>query len=82
VVQAVHNARVPGWTPAASARELAQFADGDSFLLRQARLRLRATRVDRLTVVQARAIAALNLAITDLEERSEVGSGVGSGQQA
>lgn len=75
VLKAVRNALLVGWAPTAAARTLLEYVDGDTALLRQARLRLRSTAIGRPTLVRARAIASLNIAIATLDEEAGPGSG-------
>jgi hypothetical protein len=57
----------PNWSPPEAARNLVVDADGGALALRAARRRLRLAAEVRITPCQARALAAISIAIADLE---------------
>jgi hypothetical protein len=59
----------PDWSPLEAARGLVIDADGGALVLRAARRRLRLTTEARITPCQARALAAITIAIAELEPR-------------
>ncbi|HET9649018.1 MAG TPA: hypothetical protein VFP34_12435 [Microlunatus sp.] len=61
--------REPSWCPASAARMVCQQID-DEAELRRARLWLRMTVAERMTLSQARALATLNVAINSAEDAS------------
>lgn len=63
VLVALRAAMTPGWTPMAAAAELRRECGPDVHVLRRARQQLRAAVRDQPTLLEMRAIAALNLAI-------------------
>ena len=67
VVHALREALSPAWTPDTAADHLLERVGGCE-VLRLARLRLRRLGAQRMTVLQARALATLNLAITRRED--------------
>jgi hypothetical protein len=66
LLHVVREVRDPAWTPAAAARRIRERVQ-DPGALRLARARLRVLGGERVTLSQARALATLNLAISDLE---------------
>lgn len=59
----------PDWVPSRAADRVVDRFDGDLPLLCRARQLLKTSTRDGVSVVQARGIAALNLAITEIEAR-------------
>ena len=75
LARVIRDVLAPGWTPPRAARHLVEGFEDDAPLLRRARSRLRAAATaDRMTRVQARALATLDLAIDDVQGRALDGS--------
>lgn len=71
LLHVLREALDPGWTPLGAAHRLLERVHGDLRALRVARARLAAAANGGITVSQARALATLNIAIADLEERED-----------
>ena len=67
LLQVVRDVLSPAWAPASSALRLVSQVR-DPGVLRQARALLRLAPGERITLIQARALATLNLAITHLDD--------------
>lgn len=71
---AIRDAMSPGWRPSAAGRLVVEYADGDASLLHEARQQLRSAVLSAelsaglsADTSRARALAALDCAIADLE---------------
>lgn len=71
VFRALRDAMAPDWSPLEAARRLVVDADGGALALRAAHRRLRLTTEARITPCQERALAAIAIAIADLEPSAE-----------
>ena len=69
VLRVVRSAMAEEWTPFAAADDLVSYVDDDVRLLEIARARIHACVLDSSTVMQARALATLNVAITKVREQ-------------
>lgn len=63
LMHVVREARAPDWSPSTAAGRIEDYVRGELTALLQARSRLRAITEHKPTLVQARAIATLNMAI-------------------
>lgn len=68
LLHVVREALDPAWTPLTAARHLTEQVHGDLRAMRAARARLLEVANGGATVPQARALAALNIAIAELED--------------
>lgn len=64
------DAKRPDWSPLAAARRLSEYANADLGLLRLVEVRLRSVAPRYPAAVQRHALAAIRIAIADLEETS------------
>lgn len=69
VLRVVRSAMSADWAPYAAAEELVAYVDGDVQLLEVARARVQACVLNTSTVMQARALATLNVAITRVRQQ-------------
>ena len=69
VLRVVRSAMAADWAPFAAADELVTYVDGDVRLLEVAQSRIQACSSGTTTVMQARALATLNVAITRVHEQ-------------
>jgi hypothetical protein len=66
-MRALRDVREPDWTPVKAGRALVAHVDGNLSLLRSARVHLIVATLDRRTLSAARALAALNVAIAEVQ---------------
>lgn len=69
VLRVVRSALADGWAPHEAAEELVSYVDGDVRLLEIARARIQSSVGPTATVVQARTVATLNVAINRASEQ-------------
>jgi hypothetical protein len=69
LIRVVHEARSPDWSAVAAGQALAAHVEGDVRRLRAARVHLLVASSDRPTVCDERALATIDVAITELEGR-------------
>ena len=69
VLRVVRSALADGWAPHEAAEELVSYVDGDARLLEIARARIQSCVGPTATVVQARTLATLNVAINLVREQ-------------
>ena len=69
VLRVVRSAMSADWAPFSAAEELVRYVDGEVQLLEVARARIQACVSSTSTVIQARALATLNVAINRVNEQ-------------
>lgn len=71
VLRVVRSAMSADWAPYSAAEELVRYVDGEGQLLEVARARIEACIVSSATLMQARALATLKVAINLLPEQRD-----------
>jgi hypothetical protein len=66
-MRVLRDVRDPEWSAVKAGRALVSHVDGDLSLLRSARVHLIVATLDRRTLTAARALAALNVAIAEVQ---------------